>query len=209
MLGGAPARFPTSEIVSTRNPFYGTYLCVCGIYHKTVYCLHDWLVYRRCLQYLVHCGADLGIRSVERETARDIAVRMRKMALLEVIEDACECTFICAGDILLWLSCLHCTTSVPQCVHSYIFSLCETSCPISSEVEHQTFNLRVAWVQPPHWACTMVVLLYPFFSDDLRVSNSGRHVEHGSSMLRPSQSYPPACPRWMHRQASSTSLLNS
>ena len=89
VLGGAPARFPSNNIVTTRNPFVGTYLCVRGVYHFTVYHLHDRRVYRRCLQYLVHCGADLGIQSVERETARDIAVRMRKMALLEVIEDAC------------------------------------------------------------------------------------------------------------------------
>ena len=37
--------------------------------------------------------ADLGIRSVERETVRDIAVRMRKMALLDVIEEACK--YVC------------------------------------------------------------------------------------------------------------------
>jgi hypothetical protein len=132
VLGGAPARFSSNNIVTTRNPFLSTYLLVRGVYHLTVYHLHDRRVYRRCLQYLIHYRADLGIRSVERETARDIAVRMRKMALLEVIEDAY----------------------------------------------------------------------------DLRVSKSGWHVEHGSSMLRPSQSYPPACPRWMHRETSPTSLLN-
>ena len=60
----------------------------------TVYHLHDKRVYRRCLQYLIHCGADLGIRSVERETVRDIAVRMRKMALLDVIEEACK--YVCS-----------------------------------------------------------------------------------------------------------------
>ena len=89
VLGGAPARFPSNNIVTTRNPFLSTYLLVRGVYHLTVYHLHDRRVHRRCLQYLIHYGADLGIRSVERETARDIAVRMRKMALLEVIEDAC------------------------------------------------------------------------------------------------------------------------
>ena len=89
VLGGAPAKFPVDIIVTSRNPFLSTYICVRGVYHTAVYHLHDRRVYRRCLEYLIHCGADLGIRSVERETARDIAVRMRKMTLLEVIEEAC------------------------------------------------------------------------------------------------------------------------
>ena len=89
VLGGAPAKFPVDVIITSRNPFLGTYVCVRGIYHVAVYYLHNRWAYRRCLQYLIHCGADLGIRSVERETVRDIAVRMRKMALLEIIEDAC------------------------------------------------------------------------------------------------------------------------
>ena len=55
------------------------------------------------MQYLIHCGADLGIRSVERETARDIAVRMRKMALLEVVEDACMCRI---GGMLVVYICM-------------------------------------------------------------------------------------------------------
>ena len=84
-----PDFLPTTSLYTTRNPFLSTYLLVRGVYHLTVYHLHDRRVYRRCLQYLIHYRADLGIRSVERETARDIAVRMRKMALLEVIEDAC------------------------------------------------------------------------------------------------------------------------
>ena len=99
VLGGAPARFPSNDIVTTQNPFLGTFLCARGIYHFTVYHLHDRRVYKRCMQYLVHCGADLGVRSVERETARDIAVRMRKMALLEVIEEAC--TLFIAGFVKL------------------------------------------------------------------------------------------------------------
>lgn len=89
VLGGKPATFPTDAINTTRNPFLATYLCVKGVYNVTVYYLHDRRVHKRCLQYLIHCGANLGIRSLERETARDIAVRMRKMKLLQVIEEAC------------------------------------------------------------------------------------------------------------------------
>lgn len=94
VLGGTTATFPVNTINTTRNPFLATYLCVKGGYNVTVYYLHDRLVYKRCLQYLIHCGANLGIRSLDRETARDIAVRMRKMTLLKIIEEACMHCFI-------------------------------------------------------------------------------------------------------------------
>lgn len=122
VLGGSPAKFPTG-IITTRNPVLGTYLCVKGVFNLTVYYLHDRWVYRRCLQYLIHCGADLGICSVERETARDIAVRLRKMALLEVIEEACM------YDASKWV----------------------LSSELSKE--HQTFNLRVLGFALWGWIC--------------------------------------------------------
>lgn len=89
MLGGRPPSFPPG-IVATRNPFLGTFLCVKGIYNLTLYYGYDRWAYKRCLEYLIFFGADLGLQSVDRETARDIAVRMRKMALLKVVEDACK-----------------------------------------------------------------------------------------------------------------------
>ena len=36
-------------------------------------------------------GGDLKLQSLTNETARDVAVRMRKMDVLELIEHYCEC----------------------------------------------------------------------------------------------------------------------
>ena len=60
------------------------------MYNLTMYYCYQRVVYKRCLQYLIYFGADLAKRSVERETVRDIAVRMRKLSLLKVIETACK-----------------------------------------------------------------------------------------------------------------------
>lgn len=46
--------------------------------------------YRQCLEYLTEYGGDPGVRSLNRETVRDIAIRMRKMSIVEFIEEFCE-----------------------------------------------------------------------------------------------------------------------
>lgn len=88
-MGGSPPSFPPG-ISSTRNPVLGAYLIAKGTYSVLKYWLHDRAHYRSCLCYLLQYGGDLGIQALSRETVRDVAVRMRKMAIVELIEDHCE-----------------------------------------------------------------------------------------------------------------------
>ena len=82
----------------------GAFLLGAGFYNKLAYHLRDRKVRRRCLEYLVEFGGDLGILTLSKETVRDIAVRMRKMNIVQFIEEYCK--FHCCCFHLLLLSSL-------------------------------------------------------------------------------------------------------
>ena len=90
VLGGRPPKFP-DKTISTRNPVTGAGCVAVGCYNLLAYHLHDAKTQCKCLQQLVKFGGDLKLQSVTNETARDVAVRMRKMDVLELIEHYCEC----------------------------------------------------------------------------------------------------------------------
>ena len=88
-MGGCPPSFPPG-IASTRNPVLGACLIAKGTYNVLKYWLHDRAHYRTCLCYLLQYGGDPRVRALSREAVRDVAVRMRKMAIVKLIEDHCE-----------------------------------------------------------------------------------------------------------------------
>ena len=89
VLGGRPPHLPDG-IATTRNPVTGTCRLAVGCYNYLAYYLHDARTQCKCLQYLLKFGGDLNAKSECGETPRDIAVRMRKMEILEMIEFYCK-----------------------------------------------------------------------------------------------------------------------
>ena len=87
-LGGRPPRFPTG--IMTKNPLVGLLLWCRGVFNLLAYHLHDAQLQCSCLEYLVQYGGDLSVQSFAHETTRDVAVRMRKMAIVTAVENHCE-----------------------------------------------------------------------------------------------------------------------
>ena len=74
----------------TKNPLVGLLLWCRGVFNLLAYHLHDAQLQCSCLEYLVQCGGDLSVQSFAHETTRDVAVRMRKMAIVTAVENHCE-----------------------------------------------------------------------------------------------------------------------
>ena len=92
-LGGTNPRFP-SKLSNTKNSLTGSYRCVKGICNKIVYYVHDSKQQVSILQYLVEYGGELRVQSNTRETTRDIAVRLRKMDIVDMIEKYCKSSIV-------------------------------------------------------------------------------------------------------------------
>ncbi len=88
VLGGRPPNFPEGT-GSSINPVTGTRRLAVGCYNYLAYYLHDARIQCKCLQHLLKFGGDLGIKDENRETPRDIAAKLRKMEILELIEFYC------------------------------------------------------------------------------------------------------------------------
>ena len=68
-----------------------------GFANLLVYHFRDARLQCSCLEYLVQYGGDLRVQSFSRETPRDIAVRMRKMNIVTLIENYCEWSLVETG----------------------------------------------------------------------------------------------------------------
>ena len=77
-------------MMETKNPLVG----VRGVFNLLAFHLRDAQLQCSCLEYLVQYGGDLRVQSFSRETTRDIAVRMRKMKIVTLIENYCEWSLV-------------------------------------------------------------------------------------------------------------------
>lgn len=86
VLGGRPPHFPC-DTLTTRNPVTGVCHVAVGCYNIFSYYIRDAKNQCKCLQQLVKFGGNLMIQTLANESSRDIAMRMRKLDILELIED--------------------------------------------------------------------------------------------------------------------------
>ncbi len=89
VLGGRPPNFPEG-ITRTLNPVTGTCRLAIGCYNYLSYYLHDARIQCKCLQHLLKFGGDLTAKNDVGETPQDIATKLRKIDILEMIEFFCE-----------------------------------------------------------------------------------------------------------------------